>query len=347
MKQYSSLLICLLVAFSGQSFGKPTEGANGDCPNGLANGAQFERGRGVYECQNGNIVPKACVADDLKQVPVGSTVDRKEYRLKCALGSDGSLSIDAIACLHQGMEHKLDEEFEDGSNFYTCKKGDNNDLKVIVAGCVDQGRRVALNDKITKDDFELTCNGTVNNGARLMPSGCVKEGKTYGAGQTFESGRFFFTCTRTGSEKLAVKASGCVNNGQHINDGDRFTEADVIYECIIENGKTEIRTVACAQRDERGEVVERRLGCTWVEGQEPFQYEWACQSDPATNSAKKVQVRCNYKVGGGVYNIEPGCYRVIDKSAFGCSKDGAGLRLQNFQGDQAEKSAQGAGLHAC
>jgi len=347
MKQYSSLVLCMLMAFSGQIFGAPLDGSNGDCPGGLANGAQLERGRFIYECRNGNIVPKACMSDDLKQIAVGSTSDKKAYRQQCVVGSDGSLTLEAKACLHQNSEHKVDEQWEDGSNFYTCKKGDNNDLKVVNSGCVDQGKRVALNDKVTKDDYVFVCNETVNNGARLMPNGCVKEGKTFNVGDSFESGKYWFTCTRTGREKVALKASGCVNNGKRLNDGDRFFDNDVIFECTIDNDKTDVRTIGCAQRDEKGGIVERRLDCTWVEGQEPFQYEWSCQRDDANKSAKKIQVRCNYKVGGGVYNIDPGCYRVIDKAAFGCSKEGSSLKLQSFQGANAEQSAASAGLHAC
>lgn len=104
----------MLVALIGQSFGAPVDGSNGDCPGGLANGAQIERGRYFYECRDGNIVPKACMSDELKRFDIGSTVDKKTYRIRCTLSSDGLLSMEAVACLHQGSEHKLDEQWEDG-----------------------------------------------------------------------------------------------------------------------------------------------------------------------------------------------------------------------------------------
>lgn len=346
MKQYSSVVFCLLMAFSGHSFGAPLDGSNGECPGGLANGAPLERGRFFYECRDGNIVPKGCMSDDLKKIDIGSTFDKKSYRLTCLLGSDNLLSFEATACLHQGQEHKIDQEWEDNANFFLCKR-DGKDLRTINSGCVDQGKRVKLGDKIIKDDLVMVCNETVNNGARLMPAGCVKEGKEYNVGDSFEVGKFFFTCTRIGREKVAAKPAGCVNNGKRLNDGDRFFENDVISECRIDASKQEVITTGCVQRDEKGEIVERRLGCTWVEGTGLFQYEWACQEDTTTKSAKKVQVRCNYNVNGGVYNIDPGCFRTIDKAAFGCLKDGSGLKLQSFQGDNAEQTATGAGLHAC
>jgi hypothetical protein len=341
MKQYSSIVLFMLVAISGHALGAPLDGSNGDCPGGLANGAQIERGRSVFECRNGNVVAKACVADDLKHIDIGSTSDKKAFRLRCTVNSDGSATLEPTACLHQGQEHKVDEQWEDSTNFYTCKKSET-ELKVITAGCIDQGKRVPLNQQAAHDDFVYVCNGTVNNGARMMPSGCVKDGKQYNVGDSFEAGNLWFNCTRTGSEKVAAKAAGCVTNGKRVNDGDRYSDNEVIQECDISG---QPRLIGCAQRDDKGEIVERRVGCTWVEGPEPFQYEWTCRQE--SNSAKKVQVRCNYKVGGGVYNIEPGCYRVIDKSAFGCLNNAGTLKLQSFQGDNAEQSAQGAGLHAC
>jgi len=347
MKQYSSMVFCLIMAFSGQSFGAPLDGSNGDCPGGLANGAPLERGRFFYECRDGIIVPKGCMTDDLKKIDINTSVDKKSFRLTCLLDTTTNLlSLDATACLYQGQERKVDQDWEDSANFFTCKR-DGKDLHTINSGCIDQGKRVKLNEKIIKDDLVMVCNETVNNGARLMPNGCVKEGKEYNVGESFEVGKFWFTCTRIGREKVVAKPAGCVNNGKRLNDGDRFFDQDVIFECTIDNNKNDVRTTGCVQRDEKGEIVERRLGCTWVEGTAPFQYEWACQHDTTNNSAKKVQVRCNYNVGGGVYNIDAGCFRVIDKAAFGCLKDGSGLKLQSFQGDNAEQAATGAGLHAC
>jgi hypothetical protein len=345
------LIVCFTVAFVAQIFGAPLDMDQpnlGDCPDGSPNGAQLERGRFFYECRNGNFVPKGCMTEDLKKITVGQTADKRHYRVECKLGSGDLLSLEAIACLHQGRDHKIDEQWEDGANYYTCKK-DGADLRTVNLGCLDQGKRVPLKEKVVNGEFVTVCNETVNNGARMMQVGCVKEGRQYNTGESFEFAKFWYNCTRTGTEKVSTKMSGCVANGKRLNDGDRFFDNDVIYECRIDSStKGELVTAGCVQRDERGEVVERRLGCTWVEGQAPFQYELACQQDPATNSAKKVPVRCNYKVGGGVYNIDPGCYRLVEKAAFGCQKESTGsLKLQSFQGQDAERAATSAGLRLC
>jgi len=345
MMQY--MLSFVLLVISGQTLAAPLDdGSNGvDCAGGLVNGALLERGRYFYECRNGQIVAKGCVTDDLKHQLIGATYDKRHYRLQCTVNGE-VLSWEPVACLHNGEPHKLNEQWEDGSNYYTCKTFGNNELRSVNSGCIDQGKRIALNEKITKDDFVFICNETVNNGARLMPVGCVKEGKEYNAGETFEAGNVWYTCVRTGAEKVKSKAGGCIHNGKHLNDGERYFENEVAFECNVVNEDVEIRATGCVQSDS-GSTVERKLGCTWVEGTAPFQYELACQHDPATKMAKKVPVSCNYNVGGGVYNIDPGCYRIVDKSAFGCVKEGDNLKIQSFQGDNAEQSASSAGLHAC
>lgn len=341
-KLIAFLALAAVAAFVDLSSSAPVSAL--DCPGNIENGGILERGRYFYECRDGAIVPMGCVNDDLKKMDIGATFDRKLYRLKCQLNSAGDLEYAPVSCLFNGADHKIDEQWEDGNNFYVCKKTETAELHSVNLGCIDQGKRVPLNEKVSKDDFVFVCNATVNNGAHLMPVQCVKEGRQYSEGESFEVGKFWYTCIRTGREKLSVKSSGCVNGGRRLNDGDRYTENDVIFECTIEgSGKNEIRVVACQSEGS----VERKLGCTWVEGQAPFQYEWRCEHDPATNLAKKVQVRCNYNLGGGNYNIEAGCYRLVDKAAFGCLKDGATLKLQSFQGTNAEQTATSAGLRAC
>jgi hypothetical protein len=339
-----SMIVCLLAATTALAFPADSSSAGG-CPGGYAEGAEIERGRLIFVCQGGQVVPKGCIAEDLSRLAIGGNYDTKVYRKKCQLGSDGQLTYDITGCLDtKGQEHKVDETFEDGTNFFVCQR-DGAGLKIVNQGCVDGGKRINKKDTVAKDDALYSCDETVNGGSKLVQAGCVKDGKQYKAGDSFEVGKQWFNCTRTGREKVVAKAAGCVNNGKHLNDGDRFNENDVNYECTVDGDKVDVRATGCVQND-GGSVVERRLGCTWVEGTAPFQYEWTCKRDEAANSAKKVQVRCNYNVGGGVYNIEPGCYRVVDKAAFGCVA-GDKLNLQSFQGDNAEQSAQGAGLHAC
>ena len=338
-----SMIICLLAATTALAF--PADSPAGGCPGGYAEGAEIERGRLVFVCQSGQVKPKGCIAEDLSRLSIGQNYDTKQYRKKCQLGSDGQLSFELTGCVVNGQEHKVDETFEDGTNFFVCKQ-DGAVLKVVNQGCVDGGKRVNKKDTVAKEDALYLCDETVNGGSKLVQAGCVKDGKQYKAGDSFEVGKYWFNCTRTGREKVVQKAAGCVANGKRLNDGDRYFENEVAYECTIDGDKTNVRATGCVQQD-GGSVVERRLGCTWVEGTAPFQYEWTCKHDVSGNKATKEQVRCNYNIGGGVYNIDPGCYRTVDKAAFGCVSQNGKLNLQSFQGENAEQSASGAGLHAC
>lgn len=342
-----TLIICLLAA---SAFAMPAEkdtASKGGCPGGYAEGAEIERGRLIYVCQGGQVVAKGCIAEDLSRISVGANYDNGKYRRTCKLGGDGQLTFEATGCLYNGQEHKAGESWEDGTSFYTCKQNADGSLTSTPAGCVEGGKRVNEKEKAPKEDTLYECQGVENGKFKLIPVGCVKDGKQYNAGDAFEVGAFWFNCTRVGREKVVAKPAGCVANGKRLNDGDRYNDNEVFRECTIDAGKTATRTVACVQKDETGNIVERRLGCTWTEGTAPFQYEWACQHDAAKDTALKVQIRCNYNVGGGVYQIEPGCYRTVDKGVAGCIKEGTGMKLQLFEGEKADQSAQGAGLHAC
>jgi len=319
--------------------------AKGGCPGGYAEGAEIERGRLVYVCQGGAVVPKGCIAEDLTRIPVGGNYDNQHYRRACLAAGD-SLTFEATGCIKNGKEFKASESIDDGSNFYTCKQnaaGAEPAMAAVNEGCVDGGKRIPKKEKVTKDDAVYVCEDGPNAGSKLVQAGCVKGGKALAAGDAIEDGKYWFNCTRIGREKYTLKAAGCVNGGKRLNDGDRYFEKDVIFECTIDNGKTGVRTTGCVQSD-GGSTVERRLGCTWVEGTAPLQYEIACQYDEAANTAKKVPVRCNYNIGGGVYNIDPGCSRAVDKGFAGCSKEGESLKLQTYAD---EKAASGAGLKAC
>jgi len=132
--------IFFLISIGHSCFSAPFENGHfGDCPDGSPNGATIERGRFFYECRNGAILPKGCMSDDLKHLDIGQTSDKKLYRIKCVLNGE-ILSMEPSACLQFGNEHKIDEQWEDQTNFYTCKK-EGTALRTINLGCLDRGKR--------------------------------------------------------------------------------------------------------------------------------------------------------------------------------------------------------------
>jgi len=317
-------------------------GHSGGCPGGYAEGAEIERGRLVYVCQGSAVVPKGCIAEDLSRIAVGGHYDNAHYRRTCNSAGD-SLTFEPTGCVANGQEHKASESFEDGNNFYTCVASTTEPLlKAVNQGCVEGGKRVPKKEKVQKDDGVYVCEESANGGSKLIQGGCVKDGKAYNNGDAVEAGKEWFNCSRIGREKYTLKAAGCVQGGKRLNDGDRYFDKDIIFECRVEGGKTDVLAMGCVQT-EGGSTVERRLGCTWVEGTAPNQVEVGCQKDDAAG-AKKVQIRCNYNVGSGVYNIDPGCFRQGDKDFVGCSSAGGNLQTVTFPTADA---ASGSGLHAC
>lgn len=335
MMKYASLI---LVAMAASTFAAPASGT-GNCGSLGVNGATVESGFVYYLCQDGKLFPKGCVTRDQQHVEIGQTTDYRGGRYACSLSGSQLPSLELKGCVKGGQLHDIDSEFNDNTLAYQCKRNGEN-AEVVVVGCVDNGKTVKFNEETKKDDHVYVCQ-EAGDVSRLVKAGCVHHGQQFKLGDSFEDGETWFNCTYGGP-----KAAGCVADGRRLNDGDRFFKNDVILECFIDNGKNNYRVAGCVQHDD-SQTIERRLGCFWVEGPEPLQYEWTCKHDKAGNTAEKVKVRCNYRVSKGVYNIEPGCYRMIDSKAFGCVKSGDDLKFQSFEGEDAAKSATSAGLHAC
>lgn len=333
-----SLIICLLAVSTAFAFPADEAGKTGGCPGGYPEGAEIVRGRAVYVCQGGQVVPKSCVAEDLSKVPIGGKYDNGKYRRACELkGSE--ISFEAVACISNGQEHKPGDTWEDGDNVYECKANAGGAEPAMIAvskGCVVEGKRVNAKEQVPKGDVLYECRESVNGKFKLAPVGCVKDGKQLKAGDTIEIDKFWYNCSIFGRETVRFKAAGCVVTGKRLNDGDRYQENEVMYECVIDADKQYVRAMACMSGG-----VERKLGCSWSEGD--FEYE--CKYDEAAKTAKKVIVRCNKREGNGVFNIDPGCYRAVDKGFAGCTKDASGSLKLDAYAD--EKAAQGAGLHSC
>jgi len=125
---------------------------NRKCPGGYSHGTQMDIGRYWYECRDGQVVPKGCLAEDGHRVDVDATFDTKSYRMQCLVGQDGFLSVVYKACMLQGAEHDVGSQWDDGVAYFTCvKEGDN--VRVITLGCVDQGKPMKLDDRVAKGDF--------------------------------------------------------------------------------------------------------------------------------------------------------------------------------------------------
>jgi hypothetical protein len=318
---FSALLIAALAsAISAASTG------NRQCPGGKPHGSQMDVGRYWYECNNGQMIPKGCLAEDGHRVDVGSTFDTDDYRMQCVLGSDGFLTVIYKACMFKNAEHDVGTQWDDGTAFYTCVK-DGNNVRVRMLGCVDQGRPMKFDDRVAKGDFIYQCKKSTDGSPQLNKAGCIKDGKKFSIGEPLEGPQFWYTCTDSGA-----KVVGCMYETHRLQDGDHFTKDNMMYACKVTADGASLEPFACLA-NENGAAIERRIGCFWVEGD----HEYTCKAD-GNNQASRVQTQCAYKgPQGGFLKIPPGCVQLASTIAVGCRDSGDGtLRIETYSADQID-----------
>lgn len=308
------------------------------CPGGYADGTQMDIGRYWYECRDGQVVPKGCLADDGHRVDIDATFDTGKYRMQCVLGQDGYLTLTYKACIFEGAEHDVGSQWDDGVAFFTCvKEGEN--VRVITLGCQDQNKPLKLDERVAKGDFIYQCKKATDGTPRMNKVGCVHEGRKYNIGETYEGPKFWYTCTDSGS-----KIVGCMYESHRLRSGDHFTKDDMMYSCKVDDDRTDFVPFACLQREENGAAIERKVDCSWVEGHGSEAYEYTCKAD--SGKVAKVQTQCVYRAPQGVLKLKPGCVQLAETIAVGCRQDtGSGrLQIETFNADQIDNLP---GLRQC
>lgn len=338
MMQSSFFVSLLVAAFVSTSFADSASSGNRQCPGGYDNGKQMNIGRYWYECRDGTVVPKGCLTpDEDRRVDIDGTFDTKQYRMQCVVGPDGFLSLVYKACMFQGAEHDVGAQWDDGVAYFTCvKEGDN--VRVITLGCVDSGKQMKLDDRVAKGDFVYQCKKATDGTPKMNKVGCIQNGRKYNIGETFEGPKFWYTCTDSGS-----KIVGCMYESHRLVDGDHFTEGDMMYSCKVRGEETFFEPFACLAREESGAAIERKVGCSWVEGKGPMAYEYTCKPD-SNNKIAKVQTQCVYRASQGVFKLAPGCVQLAGDVAVGCLQNSDSLKIETYSPDQIGSLA---GLHQC
>lgn len=333
------LISLFLVAAFACAFADESSG-NRKCPGGYSHGSQMDIGRYWYECRDGQVVPKGCLADDGHRVDVDATFDTKQYRMQCVLDHDGFLSVVYKACMLQGAEHDVGSQWDDGVAYFTCvKEGDN--VRVITLGCVDQGKPMKLDDRVAKGDFIFQCKKATDGTPKMNKIGCVQDGHKYLIGETFEGPKFWYTCTDSGA-----KIVGCMYESHRLLDGDHITMGDMMSTCKVNGENTDFEPFACLQREESGASIERKVGCSWVEGRGSEAYEYTCKVD-SSKKVSKVQVQCVYRASQGVFKLAPGCATLALGTTVGCLQDSASgkLRIETYGADTINQLP--SGLRQC
>jgi len=332
--------IVLIAAFSAGNFAFADDSSGTrQCPGGYAHGTQMDIGRYWYECRDGQVIPKGCLAEDNHRVDVDSTFDTSKYRMQCVLDKDGFLSVVYKACMLQGSSHDVGSQWDDGTAFFTCvKEGDN--VRVITLGCVDQGKPMKLDERVAKGDFIFQCKKATDGTPKMNKVGCVFDGKKFNIGETYEGPKFWYTCTDGGS-----KIVGCMYESHRLQDGDHFTKDDMMYSGKVNDENTDFEPFSCLQREESGASIERRVGCSWVEGRGAQAYEYTCKVDSSKKLAK-LQTQCVYRAPQGTFKLQPGCVTLADTIAVGCLLDtsSGNLRIETYSGDKIDRLP---GLRQC
>lgn len=328
----SKLLFVFLIAafYASANAGS----GNRQCPGGYSHGSQMDVGRYWYECKDGQMIPKGCLTEEGRRVDVDNTFDTKEYRMQCLMGPDGYLTVVYKACVLQGSEHDVGSQWDDGTAAYTCVKEGNN-VRVTMLGCIDQGRPMKFEERVAKGEFIYQCKKSTDGTPKMNKVGCVHEGRKYNIGESFEGPKFWYTCTDSGSRVV-----GCMFESQRLRDGDHFTRDDMMYSCRVTDAGADLEPFACMAH-ENGAPVERRVGCSWVEGD----YEYKCEVGN-DNRVAKIKKTCNYRgPTGGNIKVQPGCILLVDPFAAGCHDSGSGsLRLETYSADMIDRIP---GLRRC
>jgi len=320
----------LISAFSiGQIFAEDKiSSGQRPCPGGYAHGKQMDIGSYWYECRDGQVIPKGCLAEDGHRVEVDATFDTSKFRMHCLLDKDGFLSVTYKSCMLQGSAHDVGSQWDDGVAFFTCVQEGTN-VRVITLGCVDQGRPMKLDERVVKGDFIFQCKKSTDGTPKMNKVGCVQDGKKFNIGETFEGPKFWYTCTDSGS-----KIVGCMYETHRLQDGDHFTKDDMMYACRVNGEETDFVPFSCLQREESGASIERKIGCSWVEGRGSEAYEYTCK-EISSKKASKVQTQCVYRAPQGVFKLQPGCATIADTIAVGCVDNGSGiLKIETYSADR-------------
>jgi len=317
------------------------------CPGGYYEGTTIDIGSYWYECRNGVVVPKGCLTEDHARIDIQETYDFNNMRMQCLLDSNGQLTMAYKSCFHYGREHSVGDQWDDGRTVFTCKRN-GNAFNIESIGCMDGGRRVPLGDKIVRSELVYICRKNTEGVPTLSQWGCYgKDGRQYAVGESFDYDQFWYTCTADG-DRVMVKCTGCLHEQRRLGSSDRFVKDDVVYECQLGQDRAEFKPYGCVQRDENNAKVERRLGCFWIEGQPPYQYEMTCKTDTAETVAVKHGLKCVYKVTGGSYSVIPGCYIVTGGTAIGCmSQSSENLKIVLFNVDENGYGNAPGGLRRC
>jgi hypothetical protein len=291
-----------------------------------------------YQCANSQLVPRGCITPN-GRITLGQTYDMStSIRWLCTIDNQGYPAMIHRSCLIQGRERQPNEQWEDSRILYECQQ-DRSYLSIVPIGCVtEDGKRLRLGEKVNVGDIVYVCKLNRYAVPSYVQSGCFgKDQRQYATGDEYTFGDVWYYCMEKDG-RISSDPIGCVSNGQRLRDGERAFVGDVIFSCVVRGQLAELKVSGCVTKNmNNGAKAERRVGCSWQEGDEPYQVTFQCAPDDLKKTAVKTAQNCDYALDRGTYKIEIGCYRVIDKKGIACLKnsaDPADVRLTSWPVDE-------------
>uniref|UniRef100_A0A914XRE3 Abnormal cell migration protein 18-like fibronectin type I domain-containing protein n=1 Tax=Plectus sambesii TaxID=2011161 RepID=A0A914XRE3_9BILA len=316
-------------------------------------GARVDRGRYWYECQNGELQPRGCFNDDKERMFIYGTFVKNGYESQCIIGADNYLQFKFSACVPEGVGRKEPgQTWEDQDKMYWFEcQNDDPYLKIAIVGCMthDKTKRLKIGESYEDGDYLYECQTKYNGSVQMCSVGCVHKGAHYKIGESWPDGDYIYYCkiNHGRCQKICV---GCQFRQKRLYDGDRYQKDDTVFQCEVRPDKFGHKPVGCVVRDDKGDTIERVVGCKWFSETPESKVEMTCVMEGEKTAVKTLGCIWVHK-GYDTLFLYPGTYTQWTQSVDGpalavaCKETSNGrFRVETFPPDQVSTRAAGLKL---
>ncbi|KHN83348.1 Uncharacterized protein F42A8.1 [Toxocara canis] len=285
-------------------------------------GERVDRGRYWYECSGGELQPRGCFTPTDERIFIYGTFVHNGYEMQCVIGGDGYLQFKFTACIPENgtRRYVVGETWEDEQHMYwfVCN-ADGPYLRMDIGGCVSHNKqfRIRLDDYYDFGEYTYQCQKKYNGTVQMCSVGCIHKGVHYKVGQQWPDGDFVYYCKLNGGrcQKVCV---GCQFRDKRLYDGDRYQKDDTVFQCEVRPDKYGHKPVGCVVRDEKGDAVERIVGCRWYQTTKNAKVEQTCVLENNRTVVKTLGCIFVYK-GYDTLFVYPGTYTIWNQQMDGTS----------------------------
>uniref|UniRef100_A0A7E4ZUS5 Abnormal cell migration protein 18-like fibronectin type I domain-containing protein n=1 Tax=Panagrellus redivivus TaxID=6233 RepID=A0A7E4ZUS5_PANRE len=351
----SVVIACLCVAAvahindAQQSRGRCWSSGNGKPAQFWDEGSRVDRGKFWYECKRGSLEPRGCFSETNERLFLHQTYVTNGYEVECALDNRNSLIFKFVGCSPDGIrKFKVGETWEDDRKMYWFEcRADGPYLRIEVGGCLthDKTRHIKLGERYDFGDYTYECMKKYNGSIQMCSVGCIHNNEHFAVGQQWPDGDFLYYCKLNGGrcQKVCI---GCQFRQKRLYNGDRYEKDSTVYQCEVRPDKYGHKPVGCVVRDDKGQTVERVVGCRWYQTTPNSKVEQTCELVDEKTVIKTLGCVFVNK-GFDTLFLYPGTYTIwtqqMNKKSLGVACiAGDSPRLETFE--VSEIGAKTAGL---